>query len=145
LTVSNHVRIVARTLRKLRGFAFLSIGLGLLAGAAWRGSVVREFAGHANTAEAVVYATPHGGSHPAIRFNDVAGKVVEYPQGGLIFGYHVGDRVKVLYEAQAPRDTACIDTFGALWFTPLILVLLGLGLTFARGRIALSVFVGALI
>jgi len=100
--------------------------------------VVRGFVERANTAEGVVDAIPHGGSHPLIRFEGSAGEKVEYPQGGFIFGYHVNDPVKVLYEPQAPRDTACIDSVGALWFTPLILLLIGLGFAFAGWRILLS-------
>jgi hypothetical protein len=125
-------------LKKLQGLLFSLIGVGLLAGAVWRGLVVRAFVERANTAEGVVYATPRGGSHPLIRFEGSARKKVEYPQGGLIFGYHVGDPVKVLYEPQAPRDNACIDSIGALWFTPLVLLLMGLGFALAGWLILLS-------
>ena len=134
LTSSGRVHIFG-SLKKLQGLLFSLIGVGLLAGAVWRVSVVRGFLERANTAEGVVYDIPHGGSHPLIRFEGAAGEKVEYPQGGLIFGYHVGDRVKVLYESQAPRDTACIDAVGALWFTPLILLWIGLGFALAGWRI----------
>jgi hypothetical protein len=69
-----------------------------------------------------------GGSHPEIEFTTALGEKISYPQGGLIFGYWIGKKVQVLYHQENPRGSACIKAFGALWFVPLMLLGLGLGL-----------------
>ena len=138
MTDPGRVPIVRSDLKKAQGILFSLISVGLLTAAVWRGFVVRGFIERARTADGVVFELSAGGSHPQIRFNKAAGEVVEYSQGGMIFGYQVGDRVKVLYEVQAPRRTACIDTVGALWADPLLLLLLGFAFAFAGWRTILS-------
>lgn len=56
-----------------------------------------------------------GGSHPQIDFTSVSGERISYPQGGFIFGYQVGEPVRVLYEAGRPAASAIVDDAGALW------------------------------
>jgi hypothetical protein len=75
-----------------------------------------------------------GGSHPEIEFATLSGTKITYPQGGLIFGYRPGQQVRVLYNPQDPAKTACVDTFGALWFVPLILS--GIGMALLIGGVA---------
>jgi hypothetical protein len=123
----------AAALEPLKRIVAVSIAVVLLTAGVWRAFVVRDFVRHASVADGQVYAVPHGGSHPAVRFQVPAGELVEYPQGGMIFGYHIGDRVKVLFSPEAPRETACIDSAGALWFDPLLLIVLGLGFGVAGG------------
>jgi hypothetical protein len=100
------------------------IGLGLILAAAGVAVSVRSFTRKAATAEGVVVRLNAGGSHPQIEFTTGSGQKVSYPQGGLICCYRAGERVRVLYETDRPND-ARLNTFGALWFTPLILLLVG--------------------
>ncbi len=82
-----------------------------------------DFVKNAARAPGIVSALNAGGSHPQIEFVSQAGTAVSYPQGGLIFGYRTGDAVQVLYRPADPRRTACIDSFGALWFLPILFAL----------------------
>lgn len=104
---------------------FAVIGIGLLVIAAVTGMAKRSFARNAARAQGVVVRLNAGGSHPEIEFADVSGQRISYPQGGLIFGYRPGDKVNVLYLPNDPRRTACLDTFGALWFVPSLLAIMG--------------------
>ncbi|XAY13999.1 DUF3592 domain-containing protein [Metapseudomonas otitidis] len=76
-------------------------------------------------ADGAVVALNAGGSHPEIAFTDSTGARVSYPQGGLIFGYQVGQPVKVHYQANDPTGSAVVDDFGALWGTAALLGVLG--------------------
>lgn len=118
---------VSTALEPLKRVVAVTLAVVLLAAGVWRAFVARDFVQHASVAEGQVFAVPFGGSHPEVRFLLPSGEPVEYPQGGMIFGYGVGDRVKVLFRPEAPRETACIDAAGALWFDPLLLIVLGLG------------------
>jgi len=71
-------------------------------------------------ANGTVTALNAGGSHPQIAFQTASGETISYPQGGLIFGVKPGDAVTVLYSADNPKQTATIDTVGALWFTTIL-------------------------
>ena len=114
-----------RGAKVLMGALFIIIGVGLLAGAVAFGTSKRAFIREATIADGVVSRLNAGGSHPQIEFTTASGQRIEYPQGGLIFGYHPGDRVRVLYKHDDPSQSACIDAFGALWFTPILLCVLG--------------------
>lgn len=70
--------------------------------------------------DGTVIALNAGGSHPQISFMTGNGELISYPQGGLIFGFRPGDKVKVLFDPADPIGTATIDAFGAVWFVPLI-------------------------
>lgn len=104
---------------------FAVIGVFVVLAALGWGLTVYHFAANAVRAEGEVIKLNSGGSHPQIRFTANDGQTVEYPQGGLIFGYSSGDRIRVLYDPQSPRN-ASIDSFGALWGFPVLLLILGL-------------------
>ena len=118
---------------------FIVVGGGLLIAAITTGLTRRAFVREAESAEGVVVQLNAGGSHPQIEFAAKSGQQISYPQGGLIFGYRIGDRVRVLYRPEDPRGTACVDTLGAVWSAQLFLGGLGLlcvigGLLSARGH-----------
>jgi hypothetical protein len=106
---------------RLRSWLAISIGVGLLALACCAGISTRSFIRTAVRADGVVTQLPHGGSHPYIEFVADSGQHFSYPQGGLIFGYRVGQKVRVLYSAEHPDREACVDAFGALWASSLFL------------------------
>lgn len=106
--------------------ALVVIGIVLLAAAGVTAGARRSFVRRALATEGIVVRLNAGGSHPQIEFTTSSGEKVSYPQGGLIFGYRPGDRVRVLYNPTAAAGTACVDRFGALWFGPLVLLILGL-------------------
>jgi len=113
-------------MKVLPGALFILIGGGLLVAAGVIGVRKREFIRKAATADGVVVSLNASGSHPQIEFTAASGQKIAYPQGGFIFGYRPGDRVRVLYNPDDPVRTACVDAFGALWFTPLILCMIGI-------------------
>lgn len=116
-------------MHRCKSALFLTLGLALLATALYFGLDTQSFMAEAQRARGQVVALNAGGSHPQIAFTDVHGQRHDYPQGGLIFGYEVGDRVQVLYRSEAPTVSARLHTFGALWAESLLLGLLGLAFT----------------
>ncbi len=117
-------------LRILKALVFTLVGVGLMAGDLYWAAATRRFVAHAASAPGSVVRLNAGGAHPEVRFTTTAGKVIEYPQGGMIWGYRVGDKVEVLYDPQDPADPV-INTVGALWGFTLMNFLMG------------AVFVGA--
>jgi hypothetical protein len=113
---------------KVKAMVFLVVGTGLLVAAIATGMAKREFIHRAQSAVGVVSRLNAGGSHPEIEFTTALGQKISYPQGGFIFGYRPGQEVRVLYSSDNPEQTACVASFGALWFVPLLLFCLGLGL-----------------
>ncbi len=111
----------------MRGLFFTVIGAALLIAAVIATIGVQRFRDAAARADGVVERLNAGGSHPQIRFTTTAGDVVSYAQGGLIFCYRAGDRVRVMYRPDRPQATARLDQFGAMWAMPLLLGLLGAG------------------
>jgi len=117
----------------MKRWTFVILGLALLtlAGAAsistWR------FRKTATYTDGVVVRLNAGGSHPQIGFATTSGDEITYAQGGLVFGYRTGERVRVLYDPKRPQATATLDRFGATWAAPLLLGMLGLGFV-AIGR-----------
>lgn len=111
--------------------SFLVIGAGLLVAAVVTGLALRGFIAQAVSAPGEVIRLNAGGSHPEIEFTAASGEKISYPQGGLIFGYRPGQKVRVLYGPENPRGTARVDAFGALWFAPLMLLGLGVALVIA--------------
>ena len=107
------------------GIIFLIVGAALLITTVQLAVRKREFVRTASVAEGTVVRLNAGGSHPQIEFIDNSGKRISYPQGGLIFGYKPGDRVRVLYNPGDARNSASIDAFGALCPFPLILGTIG--------------------
>ncbi|MDG9782339.1 DUF3592 domain-containing protein [Metapseudomonas otitidis] len=108
-----------------KGGLFALLGLALLAAMAINASSRMGFLQSALVADGAVVALNAGGSHPEIAFTDSTGARVSYPQGGLIFGYQVGQPVKVHYQANDPSGSAVVDDFGALWGTAALLGVLG--------------------
>ncbi|BCA31027.1 DUF3592 domain-containing protein [Metapseudomonas otitidis] len=108
-----------------KGGLFALLGLALLAAMAINASSRMGFLQSALVADGAVVALNAGGSHPEIAFTDSTGARVSYPQGGLIFGYQVGQPVKVHYQANDPTGSAVVDDFGALWGTAALLGVLG--------------------
>ncbi|GAA3724333.1 hypothetical protein GCM10022268_35550 [Sphingomonas cynarae] len=111
----------------MKGLFFTIIGAALLIAAAIAAMGVQRFRDAAARADGVVERLNAGGSHPQIRFTTMAGDVVSYAQGGLIFGYRTGDSVRVMYRPDRPQATARLDQFGAMWAMPLLLGFLGAG------------------
>jgi hypothetical protein len=109
------------------------VGIALLAGAVWSSVMIGYFLAHAKTAQGVVVGLNAGGSHPQIEFITAEGQKVSFPQGGLIFGYRVGERVKVKYIPADPVTSVSLDAFGALWFAPALLAVLS-GIFILVGR-----------
>ena len=102
-------------LRTLKSIVFTLVGVGLMIGAScWAASTWR-FVVRAAIAPGTVVKLNAGGAHPEIRFTTAAGQAVEYPQGGMIWGYHAGEKVEVLYDPQNPTTDPVINTSGALW------------------------------
>lgn len=118
-------------MHRCKSALFLALGLLLLTAALYFGYDTHTFIAEARRAEGQVVALNAGGSHPQIAFTDTHGQRHDYPQGGLIFGYEVGDAVLVLYRSEAPTASARLDAFGALWAESLLLGLLGLAFTAA--------------
>lgn len=111
-------------LRRTKYWLFTIVGLSVIAGSAAWAVQVWSFTAAASSAPGVVTRLNAGGSHPQVRFVTAAGEVVEYAQGGLIFGYRVGDEVRVHYDPRRPSE-AVIDSFGARWGFVLLGVVMG--------------------
>ncbi len=110
----------------MKSIIFSIAGIAMLIGAALSALSTRRFVQEAARAPGLVYATPFGGSHPQIEFVTRSGQKEQFPQGGWIGGYKVGDRVTVLYRPEDPRIGASIDAVGALWDGPIFLFPMGL-------------------
>lgn len=109
---------------KLKLLLFTFIGIMILLGSVIWVVMNYQFASRAASAKGTVIKLSAGGSHPEIRFTTADGKVVEYSQSGLIFGYREGDEVEVLYDPDTPQK-ASLSTFGAMWGFPLLGFVLG--------------------
>jgi hypothetical protein len=105
---------------------FILVGVALLAAAVAVAISVRAFTRNAERSDGVVARLNAGGSHPQIEFTTASGRKISYPQGGLIFGYQSGQKVRVLYRATDPEQSARIDAIGALWATPIILAFIAI-------------------
>jgi hypothetical protein len=108
----------------IRNALLIAVGLILCVFAVLSGIRVTRFIRESESADGVVIKLNAGSSHPQIRFTTIAGQEIEYPQGGFIYGYHTGDRVRVRYKREAPFQTARLDTFAALWGTSMFLAVL---------------------
>ena len=118
----------------LRALIFIPLGLCLLFLTAWLVEDRLSFLAQAQRAEGHVSALNAGGSNPQIDFIDAAtGQAISYPESGFIFGYAVGDAVKVLYRTEAPSRTAIIKDNGALWGASLLAGLFALVFTAGGG------------
>lgn len=84
----------------------------------------RDFAKRASHVEGRVSRLHVGGSHPEIEYS-AEGKNFRYPQGGMIFGYQVGETVEVLYDPQNPGK-AILNRFGALYGFHAVFLVMGI-------------------
>jgi hypothetical protein len=110
---------------RAKAVVFGLVGIGLLVATVVVCAKVWRFVRQAKAAEGIVVRLIAGGSHPEIEFTTAAGEKIVYTQGGLIFGYRVDERPRVLYRPDDPAGSASVDAFGALWFVPLLLGLIG--------------------
>ncbi|QND54254.1 DUF3592 domain-containing protein [Phyllobacterium sp. 628] len=110
---------------------FTAIGIGFLIAAAVSVVTTTRFLQNSIMASGNVTALNAGGSHPQISFITQAGEQISYPQGGLVFGTKVGDQVEVRYRAEAPKQSATLNRFGAIWTLSIFLSVLGAGFTWA--------------
>jgi hypothetical protein len=74
----------------------------------------REFIAKAKITDGVVIELPHGGSHPQVAFTNASGEKDWVPANGMISGYKIGERVRVLYDPNDPAHPD-IDDFGSLY------------------------------
>ena len=102
-------------LRLFKVVVFTLVGLALMVGAVCWAVSTRAFVARAASAPGVVVKLNAGGAHPQVRFTTATGEAVETPQGGMIWGYRVGDKVEMLYEPDNPTGSAVINRPGALW------------------------------
>ena len=116
-----------KALRAVKSAVFTLVGVALLISAVGWAVSTRRFVARAATTPGVVIRLNAGGSHPEVRFTSAAGHVIEYPQGGMIWGYRVGDTVEVLYKPDNPTGSAVINRPGALWGLVAMDFLLGAG------------------
>lgn len=107
-----------------RALLFAVVGALVAAGSVAGLASAWRFGQTAARASGEVARLNAGGSHPEIRFVTGAGEAVEYPQGGLVFGFRTGDRVAVLYDPAAPQQ-AVVDRVGARYGVPALGALLG--------------------
>ncbi len=112
-------------MEKVKGIFFLVVGLLLLGVAIITTVSTARFVRGSVAADGRVVKLNAGGSHPEIAFVTRDGTAISYPQGGWIGGYAVGDKVRVLYDEANPKISRSLDRFGALYFFPIFLCLLG--------------------
>ena len=110
----------------IRSLIFGLVGVVLLAIAGYMILARNEFLSQAQQAPGVVKVLNAGGSHPEIEFTTADNHVISYPQGGMIFGYEMGQPVQVLFRTENPQATAVIQDRGALWGTQVLLGFMGL-------------------
>ena len=103
-----------RPLRLLKAVVFTVAGVGLMVAAVWSAASTWRFVAHAVAVPGTVIRLNAGGAHPEVRFTTATNQVIDYPQGGMIWGYRVGDQVTVLYDPNDPAQPI-INTRGALW------------------------------
>jgi hypothetical protein len=118
-------------------FVFRLVGIFLLMASIVWGVLIWRFTTAAASTAGIVTQLNAGGSHPQIQFTTADNKVIEYPQGGMIFGYKVGDKVRVLYDKQN-ASRAEIDTFGSLWgfmLAGMVISLIFIFISFATKKI----------
>ena len=104
-----------KALRTVKIIVFTLVGLALMVSAVCWAISTRHFVARAAAAPGVVVKLNAGGAHPEIRFTTAAGQVVEYPQGGMIWGDQMGDHVEVLYTPENPTGSAVLNRPDALW------------------------------
>ncbi|WP_241289559.1 DUF3592 domain-containing protein [Burkholderia stabilis] len=97
-----------------KGIVFTIAGTGMLIGVCMWAQSTREFLRTSVVVPGRVIHLNAGPHHPEIAFTTLAGEHVEYPQGGEV-SVQDGATVEVRYSPDAPRMTARMNTFGAIW------------------------------
>jgi len=125
-----------KIVRVMFGIFFVS-GLGMLIGSYFTYQHMRKFLGTAiETAGVVVDLVERESSddngtstsyHPRVRFRTAEGQSIEFVSktGSNPPKYSVNQTVKVLYNPRQPSE-AYINSFAPLWFTTVLLAVLGL-------------------
>ncbi|WP_076454362.1 MULTISPECIES: DUF3592 domain-containing protein [Acidiphilium] len=65
-----------------------------------------------------------GSAHPDIRFTTRTGQIVTFPQGGAVRVTGV-QHIRVIYDPAKPEETACVDRPGAVYFSSIMLAVIG--------------------
>lgn len=102
-------------MQRFKLLLFSIVWIGCVIGLIISVEYTRAFLNEAVEAPGRVVALNAGGSHPQIEYTNLRGERVSYPQGGLIFGFRVGDKATVLYLENSPNPQETIDKFGAIW------------------------------
>lgn len=123
----------------IRSLIFGLIGIALLAIAVYMIFARYEFLSQAQQAPGVVKALNAGGSHLEIEFTSADNHVIFYPQGGMIFGYKVGQPVQVLYRTENPQAPPL--SFKTKALCGVLRYCLGLWALFLFGAVGLSLSV----
>ncbi|WP_193100822.1 DUF3592 domain-containing protein [Burkholderia sp. Z1] len=110
-----------------KGVVFTVVGTCMLIGDVMYAQSTREFLRTSVVVPGHVIKLNAGPHHPEIAFTTLAGEQVEYPQGGDV-SVQDGATVEVRYAPDAPRTSARMNTFGAIWGT--VLTLGGMGAVF---------------
>ncbi|KVQ27003.1 DUF3592 domain-containing protein [Burkholderia cepacia] len=115
-----------------KGVVFTVVGTCMLIAVALYARSTREFLRTSVVVPGRVIRLNAGPHHPEIAFTTLAGEKVEYAQGGGV-SVQDGEAVEVRYAPDAPRMTAQMNTFGAIWGA--VLALGGMGMVFFVGGV----------
>ncbi|CAG2351104.1 DUF3592 domain-containing protein [Burkholderia sola] len=97
-----------------KGVVFAIVGTCILIGVALYAQSTREFLRTSVVVPGRVVKLNAGTHHPEIAFTTLTGERVEYAQGGDV-SVQDGATVEVRYAPDAPKMTARMNTFGAIW------------------------------
>ncbi|MBJ9968462.1 DUF3592 domain-containing protein [Burkholderia seminalis] len=97
-----------------KSIVFTVLGTCVLIGAALDAQSTREFLRTSVVVPGRVVKLNAGPHHPEIAFTTLAGEHVEYAQGGDV-SVQDGATVEVRYAPDAPKMSARMNTFGAIW------------------------------
>lgn len=117
--------------RIAKGIVFTVLGACMLVAAALTARSTSEFLRASIVVPGRVIKLNAGRHHPEIAFTTLAGEHVEYAQGGDV-SVEDGAAVEVRYTPDAPRMSARMNTFGAIWGTALTIGGMG-GVFFSCG------------
>jgi hypothetical protein len=114
----------------VRATFFALAGGALLIVALVQAFGVRRYLESTSVAAGKVIDTPHGSSHPVVRFTTADGDVVTFSGNGWIGGYATGDDLSVRYDPARPHIGPKIDAIGSIWAWVIVLAVLGSGFLF---------------
>ncbi|MGB4773903.1 MAG: DUF3592 domain-containing protein [Daejeonella sp.] len=117
------------TIELVKRIVFTITGIVVLAAALIQANYDLKFIKKAIPAKGEVIRLNAGKAHVEIRFTTYTGKVMEYPQNGMIY-CELGEKVTVLYDPENP-DHVQMNTFGAIWGLLVPQVIMGLFFTWA--------------